>query len=163
MGDFNINLMMSDSDAITSDFLQLQLSFSLSPLISSPTRVTRNTKTLIDQIFTNDFDNNICSGVCVCDISDHLPIFAVFKHFQRKPIDKEFIRRDINERNICQFGYFLQNYNWNIDKQDPNEMFNDLYKKFMYMYNLCFPVIKTKVKCKKVNKPWFTRDIQKNM
>ena len=32
---------------------------------------------LLDNIFTNVFDNKIKSGVCVSDITDHYPIFQI--------------------------------------------------------------------------------------
>ena len=48
------------------------------PLITRPTRITSNTATLIDNIFTNNLLNNFSvSGLMFCDISDHLPIFTL--------------------------------------------------------------------------------------
>jgi hypothetical protein len=46
------------------------------PLITSPTRVTSKTKTLIDNIFFNEFCSNIVSGN-LSGISDHMPQFAL--------------------------------------------------------------------------------------
>ena len=47
------------------------------PLISNPTRITRKSSTLIDNIFTNDIKHDVNSGIVIEDISDHLPIYAV--------------------------------------------------------------------------------------
>ena len=47
------------------------------PLITRPTRITSNTATLIDNIFTNNLNNLSVSGLMFCDISDHLPIFTM--------------------------------------------------------------------------------------
>jgi hypothetical protein len=46
------------------------------PLINKPTRITTHTATLIDNIYTNNFEKINCStsGVIISDISDHLPI-----------------------------------------------------------------------------------------
>ena len=46
------------------------------PLITKPTRVTSNTATLIDNIFTNSGRNSF-NGILLSDISDHFPIFCI--------------------------------------------------------------------------------------
>ena len=51
MGDFNVNLLNSENDKSTSDFLDMLGSFSLLPQVILPTRVTSYSKTLIDNIF----------------------------------------------------------------------------------------------------------------
>ena len=53
VGDFNINLLNYDQDTSTNEFLN-PLPFHLFlPYIHQPTRVTSNSKTLIDNIFSN--------------------------------------------------------------------------------------------------------------
>ena len=51
------------------------------PLIGKPTRITTNTTTLIDNIFTNVFDDKAAciNGLLCADISDHIPIFHIHK------------------------------------------------------------------------------------
>ena len=56
MGDFNINILNSQSHQPTNEFINLMLSNSLYPLISKPTRITSSTATLIDNIFTNNLE-----------------------------------------------------------------------------------------------------------
>ena len=51
LGDFNINLLKSDTDNSVSNFLDILGSFSLLPQIILPTRITNTSKTLIDNIF----------------------------------------------------------------------------------------------------------------
>ena len=53
MGDYNINLLKVESHSLTADFNDLMYSYGLIPLITRPTRVTENSATLIDNIFTN--------------------------------------------------------------------------------------------------------------
>ncbi len=48
------------------------------PKITRPTRITSHCATLIDNIFTNDINNNTVSGLLINDISDHLPVFTVY-------------------------------------------------------------------------------------
>ena len=79
MGDFNINLLNSDSYHPTGKFLEIMYSNMLFPLITRPTRVTASSVTLIDNIFTNNYCSNDWSaqGIFVTDISDHYPVFHI--------------------------------------------------------------------------------------
>lgn len=52
-------------------------SSSFYPLISKPTRITKTSATLIDNIFVNDITQNFKCGLLFTDISDHLPEFQI--------------------------------------------------------------------------------------
>ena len=54
MGDFNINLLNFENHHPTNNFFETLYSYSLTPLITTPTHITENTSTLIDNIFTNN-------------------------------------------------------------------------------------------------------------
>ena len=79
MGDFNIDLLKSESCDYTCRFLEQMFTSSFIPLILRPTRITQHTATLIDNIFTNDIENieDSTNRILFCDISDHLPIVHV--------------------------------------------------------------------------------------
>ena len=53
------------------------------PVILHPSRISNNSSTLIDNIFTNAIDCKIFSGKILSQISDHLPQFAIFRN--KKP------------------------------------------------------------------------------
>ena len=76
MGDFNLDLFNCHSHLFVTEFLDIMYSNMFFPLITRLTRVTSNTATLIDIIFTNRLDNYSFSGLLFTDISDHLPIFC---------------------------------------------------------------------------------------
>ena len=59
MGDFNINILNSDSDKDTADFVDTIYASSQYPTINTPTSTTATSKTLIDNIFYNDFTEKI--------------------------------------------------------------------------------------------------------
>ena len=54
-------------------------SYSMFPLITKPTRVTKDTATLIDDIFTNNFetDSKHVQGILCTSISDHFAVFRI--------------------------------------------------------------------------------------
>ena len=78
-GDFNIDLLNKDCNNSTS-FLNPMYSLSLLPIISTPTRITDNSATLIYNFFINE-PCNFESSIIISDISDHIPIFFNSKKF----------------------------------------------------------------------------------
>ena len=74
MGDFNYDLLASDTNISANDFLETFLSASFLPLISRPTRITNTSATLIDNFFSN-IRSEFKAGIVISDISDHFPIF----------------------------------------------------------------------------------------
>ena len=70
-GGFNFNLLDVDHNH-SQEFL---FAYSCVPLINKPTRITRTSATLIDNIFTNisPLPN---FGILIHYISDHFPVFA---------------------------------------------------------------------------------------
>lgn len=75
MGDFNINPLKYDCCNFANHFFKQLSSSGYMPLITKPTRITKSTATLIDNIFTNNLSRTEqSSGILINDISDHLPI-----------------------------------------------------------------------------------------
>ena len=61
------------------------LNFLFYPLINRPTRITDDTATVIDHIWSNILANSTMSGILTNKISDHLPVFQITSqlgHFQ---------------------------------------------------------------------------------
>ena len=63
LGDFNINLLNTDSHKGSLEFAELMYGNGLVPLIKKPTRITEYSATLIDNIFTNVFEEGLESGI----------------------------------------------------------------------------------------------------
>ena len=76
-GDINIDLMKHDTHAGTDNFINNLFSFGMIPLIKKPSRITSYSSTLIDNIFTNQMNQKIESGLLISDVTDHLPIFCI--------------------------------------------------------------------------------------
>ena len=79
LGDFNADLLKYDKDCNVSDFLDTMYSNLLLPHIASPTRVTLNSETLIDNIFSNNYDSSFTSGNLVTTLSDHHTQFLLME------------------------------------------------------------------------------------
>ena len=102
MGDFNINLINYNDDKNTGNFLDTMFSHSFLPYVTTPTRITRNTKTLIDNIHYNKPLNNIISGNLSSMISDHWIQFLI------KPIDFSEESSKIINRQRCYRNFETQ-------------------------------------------------------
>ena len=69
-------------------------SHGLQPLITRPTRITRDTKTLIDNIFTTYLNSHKQSGIIINYISDHLPIYVVTQYIHKETLNKTLIKKE---------------------------------------------------------------------
>ena len=99
LGDFNENLLKYNEDKQTSEYLDMLLSLGFMPIITKPTRITDHTATLIDHIYTNTPEKVIKSGLCLADISDHLPLFCTMANTLPTNSEHRFFRdfRRFNE------------------------------------------------------------------
>ena len=77
LGDFKINLLNYDIHPHTNEFLVSLSSHYFLPHILQPNRVTTNSKTLIENIFSSMAVPNIIYGNLTASILDHLPQFLV--------------------------------------------------------------------------------------
>ena len=77
LGDLHGNLLKYNEDKQMSEYLDMLLSLGFMPIITKATRITDHTVTLIDHIYTNTSEKLIKSGICLADISDHLPVFCI--------------------------------------------------------------------------------------
>ena len=75
-GDYNINLLKIDSLLHCNRFFENITTLGFFPQITRPTRLSGESNTLIDNIFTNDFCKPHLSGILVTPISDHLMQFC---------------------------------------------------------------------------------------
>ena len=71
IGDIDLSLISAKRSPVATDYLFMLANYGLFPLITKPIRMTENTATLIDHIFTNSLLNSIFPGIILSDISDH--------------------------------------------------------------------------------------------
>ena len=165
LGDFNIDLLKSENEETISDFYNVVTSNLFVPHITLPTRITSHSKTLIDNIFSNDPDfSQGVSGNFTFSISDHLPQFLLMpmdghhhpkKHNMYKRSNK-FEKEDI----IADFI----NVNWqeliSVHLMDTNYSMEKFYQKIKEIIDKHVPLKKMNKKDFKIQaKPWITPGI----
>ena len=166
-GDFNMNLLSMNKDKDVQEFFDNLTDKKFMPLIKIPTRIAKNSKTLIDNIFFNQFSNNIVSGNLTVGISDHLPQFSIIPIETKSKTNQ---KRNVYKRNFCKFD--LQNFKKDLsretdtltDLRDVNkytESFIHITERLLDKYA---PVKKlTKKQVQQKQKPWIGFDIIKKI
>ena len=79
-GDFNINLLNYSVDNTLSHFVDLFVSQHFYPTLNRPTRVSDQTNTLIDCIFTSSLGPAVSGVIVDALVSDHFPIILSSGH-----------------------------------------------------------------------------------
>ena len=80
-GYFNINLLKCGSDHETSNFHRTKCSYFFTTIIPQPTRVTKKSRTQIENIFYSSFEYNTHTGNIIYQFSDHFIQFATLENF----------------------------------------------------------------------------------
>ena len=80
--DHNLDLLKQTSHKMTQTFIEYTLDHALLPVIMKPTRISRTSATLIDNIIISDkLQLNYTSNILVSNLSDHLPCYVEIKEF----------------------------------------------------------------------------------
>ena len=142
------------------------LSNSHIPCITRPTRITKSTATLIDNILvSHDIYSSINCGIAISDVSNHFPCIITWPNiiknkknsltFDTKKLDENFLPDIKNELTI----------NWNqfLLGKDVNESYQLFHTKLTSTLNKFTEEKKIKIPYKKIIKePWLTKGIIKS-
>lgn len=144
-GDFNIDLLKSNDHKKTAEFIDTMFSFGFYPLILKPSRITKDSATLIDNIFVNITDGKINSGLLVTDVSDHLPVFAVLERNNKlnfpEKIQTHYSGRVKTPEAIAALKTGLANHDWQeIYVEDTNDAYNAFLDTFLTLYDRYCPL-----------------------
>ena len=161
-GDFNFDLLKIDTDNSIHHFFNLLCGYGFLPNIIQPTRVTEHSATVIDNIFSNNIQEDIISGNILLTLSEH---FSQFISVKREKIDLKkinIIQRDYSKFSTESFRDDVSIQNWNYSHENAHDLFKDFFNKLEGSVNRHAPMKKlTPKEIRLKNKPWITIDIQK--
>ena len=153
--DHNLDFLKSSTHSGTNQFIQHNLDFNLIPTITRPTRITKTSATLIDNIIVSQsLCGNYLSSVLIDDISDHMPSACVIKSLLGAKKDPVTITaRDTRIRNLTALKNHLQMYNWEtvLVDNDVNNCMSKLHTVLESEMNLCIPLVTRTLKSKQVH------------
>ena len=163
--DHNLDFLKSDKHSTTNDFIQNNLDFGLIPTITQPTRITKNTVTLIDNFFVSQ---NLCgsyvSSILINDTSDHLPTACVLSSLNSSKKEPVVVRcRDSRLKNLSALKRLLDNHNWDeeLSEQSPSKNMEKIHATLSSVIDHCMPYRECVLKHKQIwREPWLTASIK---
>ena len=163
--DHNLDFLKSTKHSGTNDFIHSNLDMGMIPTIDKPTRITKSTATLIDNIIVSE---NLCgsyhSNVLINDMSDHMPTICIlnsFKATKKEPIN--ITSRDTRPRNIAALKEHLSAYDWTglLNHSDVDVNVDILNNVLQLETELCTPVKSRKIKDGQLRRePWLTAQLK---
>ena len=164
MGDFNVDLLKTESNNESNLFYNNLSSHFFTPYIFHPTRL--HSKTLIDNIFFNSLEYQSISGNLLIEISDHLIQFLFLEGFikERTISDINLFKRDLSHFNKREFVEAVNDMYWeqicNLEKKDPDLSCIHFFNSITYLLDEFAPYKKvTKNEYKLMLKPWKSKEI----
>lgn len=159
IGDVNYDLLSGNLSPQASELKFITELYQYEQLISGATRVTKDTRTLIDHFYTTNSNNIISKGVSTVCISDHYLIYGIRKFKFSKENAKIIEYRDYKHFNEQIFLQDLKNsFNaFDLDQYDPNISWQIWKNKFFKIWNNHAPLKRRKVANKRL--PWLTIDL----
>ena len=165
LGDFNSDLLSYNTHAPTANFVNLLFSKQLLPYIVHPSRVSRNSATLKDNIFSNVCDQETVSGNILMQITEHFPQILIVKHGGITYKNLSYYQHDYSKLNAEKLQNDFLNLNihyLNDDSLTVNAKFNSFLSSLDKLVNKHAPLKKlSKNDIKLRNKPWVNTRIQK--
>ena len=157
LGDLNVDLLKHGSHQSTAAFLDSLYSYNVFPLITKPTRVTRESATLIDHVLTNNFDINSkhVQGILCTSISDHYAIFHIAGNAGITSADDiPVLKRNFTQNNMTRFTNEMENVDWEFIKNidDTQTAYSVFHNLLVEKFNSCFPL-------KSIKKAYYTKSL----
>ena len=128
--DHNLDYWKHSKRKQTHDFIELNLDNNLIPSITRPTRITKNSATLIDNIIlSQSLLVQYESRIILDDISDHLPSLVKLEDVsEKKNIKKIITSQNIGKWNLEKINNSLLKQNWSsVITENVDESFNNVY------------------------------------
>ena len=164
--DHNLDLIKHSKHKVTNEFIELNLENQLLPTITKPTRITRTTTTLLDNIIVGrTFQSDYEPSIVISDISDHLPCLLKINNpslFLKSPT--KITTRALNNEKICELNSKLMEINW--DEVLGNGSTSEQYTNFENILTNCIdevaPYHTIKIPSNKIIKePWLSVSLHK--
>lgn len=159
LGDFNINMLEVDNPVLNLN--QILLSLNLQQIINEPTRITKNSKSLIDLIvITKNLTTRDSGVIPMHHLSDHSLTFCVIDISVAKSIPISHTFRDFKNLDIGALHHDFQLTPWNLMYN-----INNIDDKLIFLNNCLLTLFDIHAPFKtatftKSNCPWLTDTIK---
>ena len=156
--DHNMDFLKHSVHKRMDDFIELNLDNNLLPSITRPTRITKSSATLIDNIIVSQSVlTNSDSRIIIDDISDHLPSLVKFKDLlQKTKTSKTITSRNVNEKNLKKINDQLRTMDWStVITEKVDESFDSFHNLLLMTLDQHAPMVTRKLSNKSYRRePW---------
>lgn len=162
VGDLNIDVGKSNS--VSDRLLSLMKSFGMELINKSPTRISKNTATVIDIGFSNRDLKQIEDFVIENTISDHSGLLIKFFEMPAvKQLPIYIQKRFITEEKLKLVSEDIACETWEsvINENDVNEAYNKFFDIFISIINNHCPITKYKISLNRKNKSFWNAELGK--
>ena len=164
--DHNLDLLKQSVHSKTQEFLECILDHNLLPTITKPTRISKTSATLIDNILiSKKLQPNYESLIIVDDLSDHLPCLVKLKNFKPTGIKNFILKRVINNKVVKKINDDLSQIDWNIKMKDKpaSDSFHAFHSELLISLNKHAPEKLIRVKEKRAKNPWMSKGLKNSV
>ena len=166
--DHNLDLLKTHLHRQTNQFLERNLELDLMPCVSKPTRITRKTATLTDNVFlSKSLQHQMHPHLVIEDLSDHLPILVILKDLNKCTIGNTLIRsRNLNPANLEKIINDIGNHDWQnlLRNANANQGFNIFHNILCSTIDKHAPEVVKRINPKKIiRNPWITSGIMRSL
>ena len=164
--DHNLDLLKANYHKPTQSFLENVLSNQHVPCITRPTRITKSSATLIDNILVSrDIYNSTKCGIAIRDLSDHFPCVMTWPNIiKNKKNNISFNVKKLDQKHVSALQDELK-CDWQILEmtEDANDTYQLFHSKLENAINKFTEEKTVKISYKKIIKePWLTKGIIKS-
>ena len=139
-----MDLLHCDQHRMTQEFLELNYSCNMYPSINKPTRITKSSATLIDNIFLNlEYEGDSRSEILLDDLSDHLPCILICQNLSIRESPPTFSeKRNLTPKAINKMNEELQQVDWHkrLHRLSCNHSFENFHTKFIDIIDTHVPM-----------------------
>ena len=144
------------------------MTHSFLPTINKPTRITHHCATLIDNIYVKiiERNNHLFSGVLLCDLYDHLPVFCLVSYYKNneKSAQNHIIKHiKLTDDILRQMNIAVCDINWDfLDGLTVNGAYEQFIVNIQNILNTHAPLKTIKIPPKyTIRVPWMTPNLLK--
>ena len=143
-GDLNYNLLDCENTNVN-DLIDIMYENSFYPTITTPTRITCTSATVIDHVWTNmlPLNRKITTAIMVDCVADHLPVVLCAQVNCKIYQDNQAInrRRNYSNQNILNFMEELQSMETStiLSCTEANDAYTKFVSKYTEVFNICLP------------------------
>ena len=160
LGDLNCDVSRTPHHCHTKRLFSLASNYNMKQFIEKPTRVTANSSSTIDLLFSSNSNRVQFCDVVPITVSDHFMIIASLGKIKPPPSQHKYVTyRDFKKMDSSAFYNDLDNLSWSavLSETDAEIAYNKLISIYKDVLNVHAPIKRKRIR--KKSAPWINEQI----